>query len=453
MALRVHNQFQLLDTTGAPSGFLHRAQQGHASSPCRITQDQVDAAILGSSGGNITRDIHCLLDIEELDLYDTGIKLKANVEGGMCDYVEFWPFSFFQYQYKHSPTTTMLDSFNHSCSDTLHHNRALCENNDARWSSLGRYVRNDTRGCDGPVPADIDRYEYPNGDPVTSGDEEPRLCEANYQSDGDDDDRIVRPNCDDGLYDLEIRTWGNHPTLGTCSDPNHNNVAEQCTTAGNEFTPTCHLADTEVVNVECRGRPLACLRGPIRDIPELSAEDIEKYNRRYVRSKANTGFDGEWTFPSPLAKGEYTNMRLANYVSKNSCAGEFIYAMNSWESWSYLDDDQVPPFTNNPIYNYSDFNDPFKGGFPFLRSDLQRCCQRTDRSHKTASPRVGSGFSQPGHHRARLCGLFRPPRPGLANLPPPPITWTVWEGIPLAADSTTDTSIGMTLPTLLSPDA
>jgi len=87
---------------GQALGILHRAQESYGqdistknmTAPCEIKADAV-----GSD-----RDITCVLEVEELDLYFSDLDLELNAPSQMCSYVGQMPYFFYSHQAGRGPS-------------------------------------------------------------------------------------------------------------------------------------------------------------------------------------------------------------------------------------------------------------------------------------------------------------------------------------------------------------
>ncbi len=87
------------------SHHLHKQGSGNLNMSCSIAT--VD-------GGNVSadEDIVCWLDVEEQDLFHFGASLELNVKEGICDYVVFNPFYYYNFPFGTSNRSITLESCN-----------------------------------------------------------------------------------------------------------------------------------------------------------------------------------------------------------------------------------------------------------------------------------------------------------------------------------------------------
>jgi len=204
--LKVREVFAIEDVTGSGDGespnltsVLHKSGQGYNNFPCRVTADQVKADN-GEPWATRAKDIVCIYDVGEADLFYNGLNLKVNVGTDLCQYVEQVPLWFYQWQV----FTT------ENAPDVTQH--------------IGEYQQPQ---CAVAQPDD-ERMEFPYGTPAES------CIGDNTEQDG--------PNCDEG----EVPTVQRQYTVtSTCT------VTERGT---GDFTEDAIAVDTET----CFNRNATC---------------------------------------------------------------------------------------------------------------------------------------------------------------------------------------------------
>lgn len=90
--LEVRDHFTFSESSGAKSFLTHKTGSNRTSRACKINATDI---LNGTNSSAL--DIGCELEAEELELFYTKLKMKAMVGGGVCEYVGFRPFSFWQY--------------------------------------------------------------------------------------------------------------------------------------------------------------------------------------------------------------------------------------------------------------------------------------------------------------------------------------------------------------------
>lgn len=273
--LRVHDHFTIYNvTSNAPSFIMHKTGQENFISRCRITQDQIDSSNLND------KDIVCFVEAGELDLYFSGLALKASTGFGMCEYLTYEPFRFWRHQYNQTPGGTVVNDFSAcaQCSDT----------------------------------GNLDGFGAQAATTCSSADQTGNFSGSNYcYSDWAtiyNDSRY--PNCDDGTYTL--RTWTDTNSDGVCDT--------------SEATSTIGQA--------CGGSPGTCYGGPA--VQDFSAAQLNLGIARHILNSF-TGLTQTWTYTSPLNGGLVTNKNLSNFTLSNGCGGtksgtqsEYYYEMANW---------------------------------------------------------------------------------------------------------------------------
>ncbi len=169
--LEVRDYFSFTETSGAKSFITHKIGDEHHHRACRINATD----IINSTSNINSLDIGCYIEAEELDLYYTKLKMSAIVGGGVCEYISFTPFSF--WDYIPAKTSTTVEYFSGNCTSP-------------------------PSGSVGTLPsASV-------------------VCVGNHTNNGG-------PNCDDGSY--TINTYSdNDTTPGTDCDPTPTVTVVQC---------------------------------------------------------------------------------------------------------------------------------------------------------------------------------------------------------------------------------
>jgi len=174
--LAVREVFSVSDITnetGNLSGILHKSGQGYSRFPCRITQAQikaVDGNALPGGWASRAKNINCLYDVGEGELFNNGFQLQVNVGTDLCTFVEHVPYFFYQQEYVRTATTT----------ENMEHT--------GDWADVT---------C-GPGQPNGTPIQYPNGDHASK-------CEGNQQG----------VQCDDGSVPTQQR---NYTLTGVCYD-------------------------------------------------------------------------------------------------------------------------------------------------------------------------------------------------------------------------------------------
>ncbi len=321
------------------SYLLHRTGKGFTSHGCVITEDQVNNTTVGSDGSTLeNKDITCILDGGEEDIYRTGIQLIANSSPGMCDFMTYQPYSF----NKHEPQTT-------TTATTIYRLQVSGIGCTASQSTEGLYT---TFPCfSAGVPAGcVDQteaskyssdsdllcsgYDHTNATPFTTGAPSPQGSDYRYLSGG----VLVGDNCDSGnirVIDVEFSDDG----LGGCNTGSKPAIIEGC--QGSEYN---------------------CKYGSIRD---TITQDSYESGARGVIYTANVDgiFVDNLTFSPPSnigAKGNgrnilFTNKYLANFTLDNQCANAdgYNYYSNNWYTYTQGPHTDPGAFQDiNPFYTF-----------------------------------------------------------------------------------------------------
>lgn len=155
-ALEARDYFKVENPTTAPTFFLHKVGDAEISRKCRVNA----ADLLDPTTDFKALDIRCFLDVEEHDLYQIKMKLTESAGPGVCQYVEYAPFSFNQF----APQKSLGVSSRYATVQTV------------------------KTGC---AIAGV----TPTAD----------MCDGNYQYFNAD-----FPNCDEGYLDYVAETWADN---------------------------------------------------------------------------------------------------------------------------------------------------------------------------------------------------------------------------------------------------
>jgi len=267
-------------TTNAPSFKLHKSGRSRHATTCRISSAQ-----LGTTSYLPSKDIVCLLEAGELDLYERGLTIQTSFGAGMCNFITFTPYQFHQFQYKktgqHIPRVYYKYVKDAACTGN-------CTN------AAGAPV-----ACAGLVD-----------DPIPTS-----LCDGKYTSAA----HPTWPNCDDGFTRVTTITYKN--LAGAPAD---------CLATEDPGEAVESEADTA-----CGGLRSNCVNGPAKDMFGTSLD--LGVNGSILA--AGSGGSKSWTFASPNSKSLKSNLYLANFAFKNSCSSSasdnnFEYYGNSWQKYA-----------------------------------------------------------------------------------------------------------------------
>lgn len=268
--------FKLVHTMSEEfSHFMHDAES--LSEECKVvaTSSGLNAKNYDRTNTDIAKD--CFLEVEEMDLFFQGANLQLTADEGMCEYISFRPFSFWQYQA--GKTTKTLHRV--ECADV-----ACSTKCGQTFETFTGDVDSDT----GVVTADFDDFGS------TTILEASEFCHFDHSINPDESEDA--PNCDEGTVITKVYTFpGESDPDG---DPTTNDST--CTT-----TPPA-LTDTE--ETECGGEYTACLAGPAEDLVPNFPDNVGKI----IYNEDLSAIDESYELPSPDSKGYGSNMYIANYM-------------------------------------------------------------------------------------------------------------------------------------------
>lgn len=262
---------RIINTANSTRSYImHKAGSLDEACELQAPSGGFDAATYANNDPDTVID--CILDAEEFDLYFSGAELEVQVDDNLCEYVQYRPFKYFQWQ---PGSTGILAGSLAAPSKVVH--KVECDafcSTDVTYNALCGNSYASTAG----FPTLSNQY-VSEDDLLTSA-----LCEFDY-SDEDDGNGNTGPNCDEGKY----RTT----TYNLIEDPG---------------TPgTCIVAEVTSEDTSCGGSLLNCYGGNATDI--LPADKTaEIYQNLELESL---------TFPiqmnSPFSKDEHTNLNIVNF--------------------------------------------------------------------------------------------------------------------------------------------
>jgi hypothetical protein len=330
--LKITEHFEILnETENATSFILHKEGQGRVRSRCMITQEQIDGT------DQAAKDIICYVDAGELDLYKSGLKLKANVGKGVCEHFQYFPYYFYQYQYKRSTIgATTTPGFRREFTKTI---------SDGGCVSTAEVITADPGTT--ATATELSKKQY---------------CASEYTLANKD-----APNCDDGEYQLTTTTYAIDSVTTLCTP-----------------TPT-------IETLNCTGKKSNCVAGPAQQ----DGLDTDFYNSVIISS--DLGLNKLWTYAAPITKGYATNLSLANYVNKNKCdvvaGNSYAYNAQYWgdhitNSYTRLTQYTDPFMQSNPFYTFACLDSGFD-----IRARIRIMVREWDKDFKMTD---GIDLSNPG---------------------------------------------------------
>lgn len=101
-SMAIHSQFRVTNGTANTSSYILRKQgQGNETTSCRVNSMQID----GSTAQDGINDIVCIMDAGEADLFYKGVQFNVTSSAGLCEYVNYEPYSFNRFPVLTSATT------------------------------------------------------------------------------------------------------------------------------------------------------------------------------------------------------------------------------------------------------------------------------------------------------------------------------------------------------------
>jgi hypothetical protein len=313
----VYNVFEITQKTDEASSYIvHKEGQGLGTSRCRVTSGQIiddindpnyNTAVYGLN------DIVCLLEGGESDLYNRGVEFDIKFGAGMCEYVEYVPFSYQSLpagasnrsitvykdfgQISQCRTSAVgvsgdavfitgdaVGSFigNTSGTGTNAQHLAVFQAGNAADDGAGNTRQFDNIYCESSAGTDCV--------PETIASQ---FCTYDYRNIDED-----LPNLDSGT--ITVRTVSCAFNPGT-EDSNTNSIPD---------VSLCECTLSEPEEIECGGRAIDGLAGPKRDLLP-SSYDI---NSGRIYTTVTGGSQSEEVSP-PISKSLGTNRYLANFIS------------------------------------------------------------------------------------------------------------------------------------------
>jgi len=363
ITLEVKDYLELSVTTNANSYILHQGGMGKNRAECLITRDQLQAT------STVPRDIFCLLDGGEFDIFQKGVSLKLDIAPDMCEYVDFKPYNFAT----HPAAATTNANYAPGNNPLIRHTG---DNNDpACTAAFGGGITTEF-----PVSTNFNPLMG-----ITDVSDFSHYCGYNYT--------IARaidpgPNCDPGQLNTRTFTYNvsqqylcvPQPGLnqancdnqyGVCSGGGHTNAGD-CISNGEEWTPdpanegsidVC--SRTQANNtLECGGELYNCLSGPGVDYvdPKLLFEDAVADTKQ-----TQPGLSTELLYPlkAPSTEGYFSNASIVNFQSANSCvsASNYNYHFAAWENFAtnrrataIMTENITTPIVGSQFYTFNCLN-------------------------------------------------------------------------------------------------
>lgn len=299
--LEIRDYFKLLEVSSSTSYLLHKVGDAQNTRECKV-----DANDIKNAQG--LRDIRCYLDGEEQDIYNNKLKFKAAVGSGVCEYIQYAPFSF--QRFKANPKS---DNPNTKGSYTIPYvngcvsdqapapvaaaswiatdasacvmapaNQDACDDAGYTWVPVKAKCIDTSITTSGACVAGVWTPFYVTTQPnITSA----NYCPSNYQGWLGNN----YPNCDEDTF--KVRTiQSSVDSTGKCT-----------ATYDDKLT-------------SCGGNINSCIAGPIADV--LTEPQI-KLGYRSVVYAVSGGFSEPIVHRSPIEYGDYSNLRNSNSTLQN----------------------------------------------------------------------------------------------------------------------------------------
>ncbi len=417
--LAVREVFSITDitnTNGNISGIMHKSGQGYSRFPCRITQDQIKSQATGNSRG---KNINCLYDVGEGDLFNNGLVVQVNVGSNLCVYVAHVPYFFYQNQYIQttpnpaSPTVESTGQYNNVLCGPGQPNGTIAQypNGDPESQCLGNL--GGTQCDDGsvstiqrnytlqgicynssvtptnPVPGVTDFttcFGEPNLNGSTQGQESTNptinrsYCSNNTAVNRTDclnanqawNSNYAFINGDCWFIQPETDAVACSDNYGTCTGGTGGTNRSLCIAGGGVWNTTglfvtnanCFsTAGVPGPDFPCGGSQLNCINGPAKDDSDFPQSQLTGRFDTYIRGyTVPVGTDPiPFTYASPLSKNYQSNIYLSNFSRQlNASAGNACTPFNNniyeYDMSTWFN----VGFNLSPITNGAD--SPFSGG-------------------------------------------------------------------------------------------
>jgi hypothetical protein len=338
--LVVYNQFELTHTTEEASSYVaHREGQGLAGSRCKVFGPQViddvgdpnyNEAIYGMN------DVVCLFEGGESDLYNRGIDFAVKAGAGMCEYVNYIPYSYSTFPAGTTDkTVTIYSDFDDS---------ALCNNGNVN-------VMQGTAVADGLVSGNSATVTA--GNPLAGRNFSNTYCESGNCITGNlataacsyDFGASVPgwPNMDQGSVTVNTVTCARSEVADDDSDPD---------SMPQQTTCTCNYSESVV---PCNGNATNGLDGAKKST-NLTNDEIS------VITTTVAGTTVEHSVNSPISEEKGSNRYIANYQASRyfstSAANSCMESKYTMEAYSGVGSGNLS--TNRAQWNgYTQGFDPF----------------------------------------------------------------------------------------------
>lgn len=294
--LEVRDYFRLYEISDSTSYHLHKVGDTQNTRECKV-----DANDIKNAQG--LRDVRCYLDGQEEDIYNNKLKFKAAVGSGVCEYIQYAPFSFQRLKANpRSDDPTNKGSYTipyitgcvadadaaipawiatnaSACLMNAYATQQTCEDNGFTWVPVKSKCIDATVTTAGGCGAGAWTAFYVTTQPnITNA----NYCPSNYQGWLGN----TYPNCDEDTFKVR--------TISSSFDSNND----------------CQMTQEEKLT-SCGGNIHSCIAGPVADV--LTDAQIKLGYRSVIYSVAN-GSSTTITHKAPTEYGDYSNLRNSNSV-------------------------------------------------------------------------------------------------------------------------------------------
>ncbi len=278
--VKFENKYLRIKNTSDPNLGYVMHKTGTIDRPCELKSPKLGFSSLNYKKDSALYTVDCILDTKEFDLFFSGASFEVQIDENMCEYVGYKPYKFFQYlpgntvdtQYQINCDATCGEQFEGICGKTYKSNTASIPSGTFNPATISTYFQNQ----------------------VTEAN--PLKCVFDYRKNLP----IAGPNCDQG----KITTIAYTIEAGTTTDADGNEIPS-CVVGDGGLEPKIFYDTTS--EFKCGGKRSACLAGPGADLlPEDKTQLIyQNLELDYFAKK----FD----LPSPISKGYFSNVSLANF--------------------------------------------------------------------------------------------------------------------------------------------
>lgn len=298
--LEVRDYFRLYEVSESTSYHLHKVGDTQNTRECKV-----DANDIKNAQG--LRDIRCYLDGEEQDIYNNKLKFKAAVGSGVCEYIQYAPFSFQRFKANprsDDPTTkgsytipyingcvedtapvatpAWINTNASACLMNAFATQTTCEDNGFTWVPVKSKCIDTAITTQAACVAGSWQPFYVTTQPsITNA----NYCPSNYQGWLGS----TYPNCDEDTFRVR--------TINSSIDSNNK----------------CQMTSEEKL-MNCGGNINSCIAGPIADV--LTEAQI-KLGYRSVIYNVASGSSTTIIHKAPTEYGDYSNLRNSNSVLQN----------------------------------------------------------------------------------------------------------------------------------------